>query len=97
MYTLGDVPKYAKWNKIQAQGDVEVVGMCVSVDRQERGETEKSALSEISDTYGFPTKAIVTMSEVTDYLVSHEVDGRRIIDDELKTAIYAYYAQYGAK
>ena len=82
---------------IQAQGDVEVVGMCVSVDRQERGETEKSALSEISDTYGFPTKAIVTMSEVTDYLVSHEVDGRRIIDDELKTAIYAYYAQYGAK
>lgn len=82
---------------LQAQGNVEVVGMCVSVDRQERGEGEKSALCEISDTYGFPTKAIVTMSEVTEYLTSHEVGGRKIIDDTLKAAIDAYYAQYCAK
>jgi orotate phosphoribosyltransferase len=34
---------------------------------------------------------------VTEYLTSHEVGGRKIIDDTLKAAIDAYYAQYGAK
>lgn len=82
---------------IKAQGNVEIAGMCVSVDRQERGEGEKSALKEIADTHGFPTHAIVTMSEVTEYLTSNEVDGRTVIDASLKAAIDAYYEQYGAK
>ncbi len=81
---------------IQAQGDVKITGMCVSVDRQERGKGEKSALREISDTYGFPTHAIVTMTEVIDYLTSHEVGGKKIIDENLKAAIDAYYEKYGA-
>ncbi|MBO5550360.1 MAG: orotate phosphoribosyltransferase [Lachnospiraceae bacterium] len=80
---------------LEAQGRVTITGMCVSVDRQERGEGEKSALKEISDSYGFPTRAIVTMSEVIEYLTRHDVKGKRIIDDSLKAAIDAYYAQYG--
>lgn len=82
---------------INAQGNVEIAGMCVSVDRQERGEGEKSALKEIADTHGFPTHAIVTISEVTEYLTSNEVDGRIIIDAPVKAAIDAYYELYGAK
>lgn len=82
---------------LEAQGRVEVAGMCVSVDRQERGEGEKSALKEIADTHGFATHAIVTMSEVIEYLTSHEVGGRLVIDDTLKKLIDGYYAQYGAK
>jgi len=82
---------------IMAQGKVKITGMCVSVDRQERGEGKKSALSEIEETFGFPTHAIVTMSEVIEYLTSHEVDGRIIIDSRLKAAIDAYYEQYGAE
>lgn len=81
---------------LKAQGDVKIAGMCVSVDRQERGEGEKSALNEIADTYGFPTHAIVTIGEVTEYLISHEVNGKKIIDEKLKAAIDAYYEQYGA-
>ena len=81
---------------LKAQGDVKIAGMCVSVDRQERGEGEKSALNEIADTYGFPTHAIVTMSEVIEYLTTHEVNGKKIIDEKLKAAIDAYYEQYGA-
>ena len=80
---------------IEAQGSVEIAGMCVSVDRQERGEGEKTALNEISDTYGFPAHAIVTMSEVIDHLMTHEVGGRMIIDEGIKAAIDAYYKQYG--
>ncbi|MBQ4482979.1 MAG: orotate phosphoribosyltransferase [Lachnospiraceae bacterium] len=82
---------------LKAQGDVTVAGMCVSVDRQERGESEKSALKDISDTYGFKTHAIVTMQEVIEYLTSHEVGGTYVIDDKIKAAIDAYYQQYGAK
>ncbi len=82
---------------IKEQGDVKILGLCVSVDREERGEGERSALSEIEETYGFKTTAIVRMSEVTEYLSHHEVGGRKIIDDSLKTAIDEYYKKYGAK
>ncbi|MBR1893199.1 MAG: orotate phosphoribosyltransferase [Lachnospiraceae bacterium] len=82
---------------IKAQGDVEVLGMCVSVDRQERGTGSKSALAEIEEKYGIKTTAIVTMSDVIEYLTTHEVNGKKVIDDTLKAAIDAYYEQYGAE
>ena len=81
---------------IRAQGDVQVCGLVVSVDRMERGKGEKSALTEISETYGFPTAAIVTMAEVVEHLYNKPYNGKVYIDDTLKTAIDAYYAQYGA-
>ncbi|MBQ9690997.1 MAG: orotate phosphoribosyltransferase [Eggerthellaceae bacterium] len=81
---------------IQAQADVEVVGLMVSLNREEVGPSgAQSALNEVHDTYGFPTSAIVTMSEVVDYLYNRNVDGRVIIDDELKMRIDAYYREYG--
>lgn len=81
---------------IRAQGDVQVCGLVVSVDRMERGKGEKSALAEISETYGFPTAAIVTMAEVVEHLYNRPYHGKIYIDDALKAAIDAYYAQYGA-
>ena len=83
---------------IKAQADVEVVGLMVSLNRQEVGkEGKKCALDEVSERYGFPTAAIVTMEEVTECLYNKEVQGKIIIDDALKAAIDSYYAQYGAK
>lgn len=81
---------------LRAQGDVKVCGLVVSVDRMERGKGEKSALAEISETYGFPTTAIVTMGEVVEHLYNRPYKGKVYIDDTLKAAIDAYYAQYGA-
>ena len=81
---------------IKEQGNVDVLGMCVSVDRQERGTGDKSALAEIEEKYGIKTTAIVTMSDVIEYLTEHEVNGKKVIDDELKAAIDAYYKKYGA-
>ena len=57
----------------------------------------KQPLDEVSERYGFPTAAIVTMEEVTECLYNKEVQGKIIIDDALKAAIDSYYAQYGAK
>ncbi|MCR4713098.1 MAG: orotate phosphoribosyltransferase, partial [Treponemataceae bacterium] len=58
---------------------------------------EKSALAEITDLYGFPANAIVTMEEVVEVLCNKEIDGRIVIDDAIKSAIEAYYKEYGAK
>lgn len=82
---------------IKAQGDVDVMGLVVSVDRMERGQGEKSALTEIEENYGIKTTAIVTMAEVVEHLYNREYKGRVIIDDTLKAAIDAYYDQYGVK
>ena len=79
---------------IKAQGDVNPIGLVVSVDRMER---TKSALSEIEEKYGLKTTAIVTMAEVVEHLYNKKYKGKVIIDDKLKAAIDAYYEQYGVK
>ena len=82
---------------LKAQGDVQIKGLVVSLNRMEKGKGEKSALAEISELYGFPATAIVTMAEVTEYLYGKEIGGSVLIDDERKAAIDAYYKEYGAK
>ncbi len=81
---------------LKAQGEVSVLGLVVSVDRMERGQGEKSALSEIEEVYGIKTTSIVTMEEVVEHLYNKPYNGNIIIDDALKNAIDAYYKQYGA-
>ena len=81
---------------LQAQGNVDVLGLIVSVDRMERGQGSKSALKEIEETYGFATTAIVTMEDVVDHLYNKPYKGKVVIDDQLKSAIDEYYKQYGA-
>ena len=80
---------------IKAQGNVDVVGLVVSVDRMERGQGTKSALTEIEENYGIKTTAIVTMAEVVEHLYNRPYKGEIIIDDTLKAAIDEYYKQYG--
>ncbi len=77
---------------VKAQGDVTIVGLMVSLNRCERGKGDKGALDEIKDLYGFDTNAIVSMDEIVEYLVE-----KKVIDDELKARIDAYYAEYGVR
>ncbi len=82
---------------IKAQGNVDILGLVVSVDRMEKGKGNKSALAEIEEKYGIETTAIVTMAEVVEHLYNKPYKGRVIIDDELKARIDAYYEIYGVK
>ncbi len=83
---------------ITGLADVKVCGLMVSLNRQEVGKGgQKCALDEVSDLYGFPTAAIVTMGEVTEHLHNRECLGRVVIDDACKAAIDAYYETYGVK
>jgi orotate phosphoribosyltransferase len=77
---------------VKAQGDVTIVGLMVSLNRCERGKGSKSALEEVKELYGFETAAIVSMDEIIDYLIE-----KKVIDDELKARLDAYYAEYGVK
>lgn len=81
---------------VKAQGNVEIKGLMVSLNRMEVGLGGKlSALDEIREKYGFEAKAIVTMEEVVEYLYNRECQGRVVIDDSMKAAIDEYYRQYG--
>ncbi len=84
--------------KVKGAANVEIVGLMVSLNRMEKGlNSDKCALDEIKDTYGFNTAAIVDMSDVVEHLYNKPYKGEVYIDDTLKTAIDAYYEQYGAK
>lgn len=84
--------------KVKGAADVTIVGLMVSLNRMELGLGGKgSALSEITERYGFPANAIVTMEDVVEALYNRPYKGEVIIDDTLKSAIDAYYDQYGVK
>ena len=74
---------------LTAQANVDVVGLMVSLNRQERGKTQQNALAEIREVYGIETGAIVTMEEVVEYLYNRPYNGRVLIDDKTKAAIDA--------
>ncbi len=83
---------------IKAQGDVQIIGLIVSLNRMEKGlTTQMCALDEIKEKYGINTAAIVDMNDVCECLYNKEIDGKIIIDDTIKAAIDKYYEEYGAK
>ncbi|MGX8834298.1 orotate phosphoribosyltransferase [Amedibacillus sp. YH-ame10] len=82
---------------LKAQGNVEIKGLIVSLNRMEKGKGTQSALDEVKEKYGFETSAIVSMADVVEHLYNKEYKGEIIINDELKKAIDAYYDEYGVK
>jgi orotate phosphoribosyltransferase len=82
--------------KITGAANIEVKGLIVSLNRMEKGKGEKCALDEVSELYNIPTAAIVNMEEVTEYLYNREINGKVVINDEIKAALDAYFAVYGA-
>lgn len=86
--------------KIKAQetnpGAIKIVGEIVSLNRMEKApDTDKAALDVITEKYGFPARAIVSMQEVVDALYTN--GDKKLITDEIKAEIDKYYEIYGAK
>ena len=78
--------------------EVEIKGLIVSLDRQEKAsaESSSSALEEMSEAFGFPATSIVTMKEAVSFLKKTPIGGKILIDKETATAISKYYSEYGA-
>lgn len=83
---------------LKGAADVDVKGLIVSLNRMEVGKGGVvTAQQEVQEKYGFPVASIVSMAEVTECLYNREVQGRVVIDDDVKAALDAYYEQYGVK
>lgn len=80
---------------LKAQGNVDIKGLIISVDRMEKGKSDISAQEEIKNVFGITTYPIVTMQEVVEHLYMKEINGVVYINDEMKEAINRYYEQYG--
>ena len=74
---------------LRSAAAVELAGLVVSVNRQERGTGERTALAELAEEFSMPTHAIVTLDEILEHL-----GGRLGAEDRERIA--AYRAQYGA-
>ena len=86
--------------KIKAQettpGGIKIVGEIVSLNRMEKApDTTKSALETISTTYGFPARAIVSMNDVIEALYTK--GDKKVITEDIKQQLDAYYAQWGCE
>ena len=77
--------------KIKGEADVRVEAMIISVDRQEKGTGEKSAVQEAFDEYGIRVYSIVTMQDIIDAIVQGVIDVK-----EHLASMKAYRAQYEA-
>ncbi|MCK5347955.1 MAG: orotate phosphoribosyltransferase [Desulfobacula sp.] len=74
-----------------------VNGIIISVNRQEKGKTDKNALKEVEETLGIPIHSIVTITEIKEYLHNKKINGRVVLDDRMLAKIDAYLEEYGAR
>ena len=80
---------------LAAQGDPQVRGVIVSVDRREQGKGDTSAIEEIKNTFNLPVFSIVTVNDIIAHLHNRAIDGQVYIDDAMKEKMKAYLAEYG--
>ena len=79
--------------KLEAAAKVNVVGMIISVDRQEKAlNSDLSAVSEAKIQFGIDVYSVVTMNDIIAAIEEGVVDGK-----EHLPAMYKYRETYGAK
>ena len=78
--------------KLEATAKVQVVGMIISVDRQEKAlNSELSAVSEAKKEFDIDVYWVVTMNDIIEAIEEGVVDGKEHLE-----AMYAYRKTYGA-
>ena len=70
---------------------VKVAACFVMVDRKEKGQTEKSAMQEVADEFGFPVYSVVDVYDIIEYLEEDESNRENV--ERIKN----YLAVNGAK
>lgn len=81
---------------LKSVADVDVTSIIISVDRLEKGNSDKTTLEEIKEEFGIETYAIVNTLDIIEYLHNREIDGKVVITDEIKKRMEEYMAKYCA-
>ncbi|MCL2592419.1 MAG: orotate phosphoribosyltransferase [Defluviitaleaceae bacterium] len=72
-----------------------VEALIVSVNRMEKGQnSEFTAIQEIKKEFGIVTHPIVNVKDVLKHLHNQPLDGKILIDDELKSRMESYMSEY---
>ncbi|MDD5271576.1 MAG: orotate phosphoribosyltransferase [Methylovulum sp.] len=72
---------------IISKSQAQAAGVLIALDRQEQGQNGRSAIQEISDGFGLPVTAIITLADIIGYL---QADASGQVE-----AIKAYQRLYG--
>ena len=80
--------------QLKAAADVKVEHMIISVDRMERGQSGTTAIKEIGAEFGIKVHPIVTVRDIIDHLYNRELDGKVILDDEIRARMEKYLETY---
>ena len=75
--------------KMVAENNAKLAGICISLDRQERGQGEKSAVQEIAETYDISVINIIGLNQVIQYIENTQKD------ETLLNKISEYREKYG--
>lgn len=82
---------------LKNSGNPKVTGIIVSVDRQEKGTSDKNALRQVEEELGIPIFSIAKLRDIIEVLHNKKTDGKIIIDDNMKKRIDDYRKEYGAE
>jgi orotate phosphoribosyltransferase len=96
VFTAGGT-KYESVELLKSMG-AKVTSLVIGVDRQERGEIEKSknAIEEFTSKTGIPVHPIAKTSEIFSHLRGKEIGGKIHITEELYSLYEKYRDEYGS-
>ncbi|KPL04203.1 MAG: hypothetical protein AMJ90_01630 [candidate division Zixibacteria bacterium SM23_73_2] len=94
VFTTGET-KQNLIDAINSVADVSYAGVLISLDREEKDDSGKSAIAEFTQKTKIPVLSILKISEVTEYLYNKEIDGKIYIDSEVKKKLDNYLSKYG--
>ncbi|MEM4555133.1 MAG: orotate phosphoribosyltransferase [Candidatus Anstonellaceae archaeon] len=80
---------------LSSAAKISLVGVFIMLDRQERSSDGKNAVAEFEAKHGTKVYAIVSATEVFDYLHENTINGKQYVDDELYSKFLEYRSKYG--
>jgi orotate phosphoribosyltransferase len=72
---------------------VKILGAVVAVDRQEKGHGKRTAIEEIQHELGVTVAPIISITEAADFLVAHDVQGKRYLSKAEHERIIKHLAE----
>jgi orotate phosphoribosyltransferase len=76
--------------------EIKIEALIIQVDRMERAAGELSAVQQTQRDFGIDVHAIVTVRDIIEHLHGKEIDGKILIDDDMKIKMEKYLKEYGA-